>query len=191
MRLFVGIPLATAVIEVLAAASKRLRSGGDGLRWSSPESWHITLKFLGNTSPEQYDCLVTRFGKLQSPRIPIRLRGLGFFDRAGIFFAGVSGPTELLLLQQRVTSATAHCGFGAEARTFQPHITLARAKGERRGPNLRALRTRIDREPEFPSFVATEFLLYETFLGSDGSRYEIRDRFPLGNLDDHTQQPAS
>ena len=45
MRLFAGIPLAAAVIDELSAISIRLRSNDDGLRWSAPESWHITLQF--------------------------------------------------------------------------------------------------------------------------------------------------
>ncbi len=60
MRLFAGIPIAAAVIDELSAVSLRLRSSTDGLRWSAPESWHITLQFLGSTGQEQYDCTVAR-----------------------------------------------------------------------------------------------------------------------------------
>jgi RNA 2',3'-cyclic 3'-phosphodiesterase len=181
MRLFIAVPLPPAVVQQLAVVTKRLRSDKDGLRWSSPESWHITLQFLGNTSDDQYACLVGKLRAFQSPRVPIKLEDLGFFHRAGVFFAGVSVTRELLLLQQHVTSATAQCGFVAENRPFHPHITLARAKGDARGANLRELKARIHSQPEFFSFVAQEFLLYEAFLGSAGSRYEIRERFPLGD----------
>jgi RNA 2',3'-cyclic 3'-phosphodiesterase len=78
MRLFAGIPLAAAVIDELSAISVRLRSNDDGLRWSAPDSWHITLQFLGNTGQEQYDCTVARLAELRSPAIPIRLEGTGF-----------------------------------------------------------------------------------------------------------------
>ncbi len=181
MRLFVGIPLAADLIEELRATSTRLRSDADGLRWSSPDSWHITLQFLGETSAEQCDCVLPRLREIHSPRVPIRLGGLDFFDRAGIFFASVKVTPELLRLQQRVIAATAHCGFVPEARPFHPHITLARAKGESRGHNLRALRATLGPQPEFSNFVATEFLLFEALLGSAGSRYEIREHFPLGD----------
>lgn len=179
MRLFVGIPLAAAVIGELAAVSARLKSTQDRLRWATPESWHVTLQFLGNTGPEKYSCLVARLRELRSPPVPVRLEALGCFDRAGIFFAGVGLTPELLSLQQRVTAATALCGFVPEARPFHPHITLARSKGEGRGQPLRELQTRIRRQPAFTSFVAAEFLLYESLLSPAGSRYEIRERFPL------------
>jgi 2'-5' RNA ligase len=177
MRLFVGIPLAAAVIEELSAISLRLQSKEDGLRWSAPESWHITLQFLGNT-PE-YDCIVERLRELRSPPVPIRLEGLGFFERAGIFFAGVGLTSELQLLQQRVTAATGLCGFIPETRPYHPHITLARSKGKG-AHRLRELKGRIHREPSFSSFVAEEFVLYESLARPTGSQYEIRERFRLG-----------
>ncbi len=176
MRLFVGIPLAAAVIEELSAISLRLQSKEDGLRWSAPESWHITLQFLGNT-PE-YDCIVERLRELRSPPVPIRLEGLGFFERAGVFFAGVGLTPELQLLQQRVTAATGLCGFIPETRPYHPHITLARSKGKG-AHRLRELKRRIHREPTFSSFVAEEFVLYESRTRPTGSEYKIHERFRL------------
>jgi RNA 2',3'-cyclic 3'-phosphodiesterase len=179
MRLFVGIPLAAAVIDELSAISVRLQSRGDGLRWSAPESWHITLQFLGNTGQEQYECMVARLCELRSPSIPIQLEGLGFFERAGVFFAGVGLTPELLSLQQRATAATALCGFIPETRPYHPHVTLARTKSKGRAPGLQQLKTKIHRQPGFTSFVAEEFVLYESVARPAGASYEIRDRFHL------------
>jgi 2'-5' RNA ligase len=177
MRLFIGIPLATAVTGELKTASVRLRSSGDGLRWTAPESWHITLQFLGNTSPEQYTCVVKCLHELHAPPVPVYLEGLSCFDRAGVLIAGVRLTPELLLLQERVTTATQHCGFVPEVRPYQPHITLARGRGLRH--SLDELKDKIRRPSSFTRFSAHEFLLYESFLSTVGSRYEIRDRFPL------------
>jgi 2'-5' RNA ligase len=179
MRLFVAVPLLAGVIGELSAISRRLQSGGDGLRWSAPDTWHITLQFLGNTGPEQYECTVARLRALHSSPVPIRLEELGCFDRTGILFAGVEVSPELLLLQKRVTAATALCGFVPGTRPYQPHITLARSKGKAQRPGLSELKAKIRIQPHFTRFVAEEFLLYESFLGPGGSRYEIRQRFPL------------
>lgn len=179
MRLFIGIPLAAVVIDELSAILLRLRSKEDGLRWQTPESWHITLQFLGNTSREQYECAAARLRELHMLPVPIRLEGMSAFDRAGIFIAAVTLTPELLLLQERVTTATAHCGFVPESRPYQPHITLARGKGRGPQPGLLALKTKLRHQPEFTSFAARDFLLYESFLGPAGSHYEVRERFPL------------
>ena len=177
MRLFVGIPLPAVVIEELSAISARLRCSGDGLRWTAPESWHITVRFLGNTSQEQYECIVARLRELQLRSVPVELEELGCFDRAGVLFAGVRVSSELILVQKRVAAATALCGFVLESRPYQPHITLARSKGQRTG--LREVKARILHQPKFTSFIAGELLLYESFLGAGGSRYEVRERFAL------------
>ena len=176
MRLFIGIPLAAAVLDELRAASARLRSNADGLRWTAPESWHVTLQFLGNTSPEQCTCVVARLRALHLPSVPVCLEELGCFERAGVRIATVRLTPELLLLQERVIAATQPCGFVPEMRPFQPHITLARSKGR---PNLDQLKAKLRRPSNFTRFTAREFLLYESFLSPAGSRYEIRERFSL------------
>ena len=180
MRLFVGIPLAASVIEQLGKISMRHRVEGDGLRWSTPESWHITLQFLGNTSETQYECVIARLRELHVPPVPVELDELGYFDRAGIFFAGVTLTPELLALQQRVTAATLPCGFTPEDRPYRPHITLARSKGRRNAVGLETLKAKIRQQPKFSRFVAEEFLLYESFTLPTGSQYETRERFRLG-----------
>jgi 2'-5' RNA ligase len=177
MRLFIGIPLAAAVIDELRSASARLRSNADGLRWTAPQSWHVTLQFLGNTSPDQLACIVPRLRVLQSPPVPLCLEALDCFERAGVLIACIRPAPALLMLQQRVTASTQPCGFLPETRPFQPHITLARGKGPMR--DLSQLKTQLRRPSNFTRFVAREFLLYESFLSPAGSRYEIRQRFPF------------
>ena len=158
----------------------RHRVEGDGLRWSTPESWHVTLQFLGNTSDTQYECVVARLRELHAAPVPIEMDELGYFDRAGIFFAGVALTPELLTLQQRVTASTVPCGIAPEDRPYGPHITLARSKGRRDAKGLEALKTKIRHPPKFNRFVAQEFLLYESFTRPTGSHYETRARFRLG-----------
>lgn len=181
MRLFVAIPLPAAVIEELAAIPAQLRPFAPALRWSAPESWHITLQFLGAAGQEQYQCAVSRLRQVQSRPISIRFRELGFFDRAGVFFAGVAVTPDLLSLHERVIAATVQCAFVPEDRPFHPHITLARAKGDAGRRDMERLQRRISRPPRFNPFLAGEFVLFESFLGDSGARYDVRERFPLAS----------
>ena len=177
MRLFVGIPLAAPVIDELRSLGTRLRSAGDGLRWTAPATWHITLQFLGNTSEERFACVVERLHAVHAPSVRVSLEALDCFDRAGVLVVGVRLTPELLLLQERVSEATQPCGFVPETRPYQPHITLARSKGKRE--EFDKVKAKLLRQPKFTRFTAHEFLLYESFLGADGARYELRERFPL------------
>jgi 2'-5' RNA ligase len=179
MRLFIAIPLAPEVVGALERLSRSLRSANDGLRWSSPETWHITLQFLGEISVERYGCLVQRLGAIKAPAVPIWLHGTGFFDRAGVFFAGVNVSPELRQIEKLITAATAQCGVDAEERPYHPHVTLARAKGDGKAGALRKLKGIAKSEVKFPAFTAREFLLYESFLDGRGARHEVRERFPL------------
>jgi RNA 2',3'-cyclic 3'-phosphodiesterase len=182
MRLFVGIPLASEVVEALEALSRSFRSAGDNLRWSSPETWHITLQYLGETSVEKYRCVVAHLSDIRSPGAPVWLSGTGLFDRAGVFWAGVNVSPELRRLEKQVAAATSQCGFAAEDRPFHPHVTLARSKGDDRLRALRKLQDRVKQDVAFPPFTAREFLLYESFLGTGGPRHEVRERFPLSDM---------
>ncbi len=177
MRLFIGIPLAADVVADLAALTGRLKSPSDGLRWPAAEGWHITLQFLGQTSDEQYACVTAGLRTIRHAPFEIQLDPPGFFDRAGVFFAGVKVSAQLGELQEKVVAATKPCGFVPEDRPYHPHITLARDKGGRQG--LRKLKSRVSAGVQFPSFRANEFLLYQSFPGPGGSRYEVRERFAL------------
>ncbi len=190
MRLFVGISLADAVAGELSAVVAQLRPATDDLRWSRPESWHITLQFLGIATEEQLRWLKARLAEVRSPPVRVELGSLGSFAGAGVFFADVALTPELVALQERVVTATNRCGFVAEARPFHPHITLARKAGnerarERGSKNARAgangVRDLVAKTGtrKFSRFTAKEFLLYQSHLGSEGSRYEVLARFPL------------
>jgi 2'-5' RNA ligase len=179
MRLFVGIPLSAGVRAELTSALTPAISQVKGWRWASAESWHITLQFLGNTSQEKCEFLSAQIRDLQCPAVPIQTDGLDFFERAGIFYAGVSLRPELSALQRKVSDAATQSGFAPETRPYHPHITLARAKDRVRGRALRAFRDMLPEDPEFSPFLAEEFLLFESFLGPAGARYEIRERFEL------------
>jgi len=205
MRLFVGIPLADAAARELAAVVARLQSGESagrdgGLRWTAPESWHITLQFLGNATEEQLECLKARLSEVRVAAVPVELSELGCFERAGVFFAEVTVTPQLAALETIVVAATSQCGFVAETRPHHPHTTLGRKAGnnasshqgnKKAGPHgraenmgrsgtLRDLLIRAGRGPKFSRFTAREFVLYESHPGAGGTRYEARMRVALG-----------
>lgn len=182
MRLFIAIALDGEAAAAVEEISQRLAAAGGELRWSRPPDRHVTLQFLGETAPERAACVGEVLTTVRSPVVPVRLAGLGFFLRAGVFWAGVELTPELQALQQRVTAATRGCGFVAEPRPYRPHITLARTRGRRGAGALTALQQVVERGKIglAAECVAREFALYESFPGPEGSRYGLRGRFPLG-----------
>jgi RNA 2',3'-cyclic 3'-phosphodiesterase len=193
MRLFIGIPLARETAVDLSALVARLRSTArSGLRWTSPDSWHITLQFLGHAMPEQLECLSARLREVHSAPAPIEIGKLDAFERAGVLFAGVTVSPDLAALQGRVVQATALCGFIADIRPFHPHITLARKAASKhsdeQGNKKAGLKARdltyliaTAGNCRFSPFTACEFLLYESHTRPEGAQYEVRARFSLAD----------
>jgi 2'-5' RNA ligase len=180
MRLFIGIPLGEGTAGGLSAVVNQLRSKAapDSPRWSARESWHITLQFLGSTTPEQYGCIIGSLRELRYPPLRIELGSLGTFDRAGVLYVEVCVSPELAALQQAVTASTFPCRFPLEDRPYRPHITLARRKGKG-SRELRNLKLQMQQQPKLSGFTADSFILYESTPTPDGSRYEIREQFSL------------
>ncbi len=132
MRLFVGIPLADAVARELANVTARLREGesarsGSRLRWTAPESWHVTLQFLGNATEEQFTCLRAHLGEVRAEPVAVKLGELGCFDRAGVIFADVTVTPELAALER-----IRRVGDGAVwIRSRDPAVSSAHHPGAR------------------------------------------------------------
>lgn len=181
MRLFIAIALAPEAANAMAGVRERFAPIAQDLRWSEPENWHVTLQFLGSATGEQAACVAGKLAPIRAKRVPVRIADLGFFERAGVFRAGVALTPELLALQQDVVAATRGCGFLPEDRAYHPHITLARAKGRSGGRALGPVKAAVEqsRIRLNAEFLAEEFLLYESFPGPEGSRYEVRGRFAL------------
>ncbi len=196
MRLFIGIALSDTAREEIAQLVAQVAPTVHGWHWSSAESWHITLQFLGETAAEACACVVDRMRTVQAAAVRVNPGGPGVFERAGIFYLDVPLTAELAALQRAVTEATAHCGFVAEARPYRPHITLARIqKGLRTkeqdgsgGPEdpksdrgLLRLRKSLPKGPWLTPFTVGEFLLYRSFPDVGSARYEVLARFALSN----------
>jgi RNA 2',3'-cyclic 3'-phosphodiesterase len=179
MRLFIAISLSAAVEAQLKQLTATLQPLAPHLRWSHPESWHITLQFLGNATEEQYAHLLPRLSGLKASPFAIDFDGLGVFEPSGVFILKVAPAPALIALQIKVVEATQPCGFEPETRPYRPHITLARSKSASRISELRPLLDRPGQKVSFDRLLATEFRLYESHPSTAGSSYEVINRFPL------------
>jgi 2'-5' RNA ligase len=177
----VGIALANEVQKPLESWMNGLRSSFSHLRWSTPEQWHVTLQFLGEVDEARYVCVVEQLRGVNAQPVDLHFTQPGFFERAGVFHIAVQTTAPLIALHDETEEALMTCGFEPEARAYAPHITLARRKGRGRSPDFERLQKKVQNQPaaRLASFRAKEFLLYQSFTESTGSRYEVRERFPL------------
>jgi RNA 2',3'-cyclic 3'-phosphodiesterase len=88
---------------------------------------HLTLHFLGNISPEKYQCVVRMVQEIQFKAFDIVLNRFGVFPKAGVFYLGMSNiPHELVSLHKKLGEKLQQCDYRPESRRFAPHVTLKR-----------------------------------------------------------------
>jgi 2'-5' RNA ligase len=179
MRLFVGLAVSKAVKESLEALTLRLRAKDDGLRWSTPEQWHVTLVFLGEVEDAARTALVRELKSVRQKALTLRMERVGIFERAGILHAEVEVSAELLRLYEAVAAVVRRCGLEVEERPYRAHITLARARNREGRKTIERLRRAAEQQRLRASWSVEEFLLYESQLSPGGSRYVVLERFAL------------
>ena len=196
MRIFIGIDLDPEV----RARIERFLEGVEGFapeaRWVRPESLHITLKFIGEQTPERVEAITERLRRVESSAFEIRAGGYGFFPTAKaprVFWIGIHAGPQLAELAECIDIGTAELGIPREDRPYSPHLTLARAGGRRRSaapkgrkddvPNamFAVLEKRLAAmgELDFGTTTAQEFILYQSHLSPKGSKYTKLQRFSM------------
>lgn len=88
---------------------------------------HLTLHFLGNVSQEKFDCAMDAAEKVKINPFKLTLDHYDCFDKARIFWLGAENvSSHLISLHKELAVVLADCGYIAEKRPFNPHITLMR-----------------------------------------------------------------
>ena len=137
MRLFVAITPPVLALDELDAAVAPLRPGPPGqLHWTSPESWHITLAFLGEVDELVAERLAPWLERAAAGHCgpALSTQGAGAFPsapRAQVLWTGIQGDRAALRqIANSVAAGAREAGAPAadEGRRFRPHITLARLR---------------------------------------------------------------
>lgn len=166
MRCFIGL---WPDDEAVARLRELPRAAVPGLRWTTADQWHVTLRFLGDLDA----AAVADVGE--------RLRGALAGERAAQLAAGpvtaVLGRSVLCLpvdgadgLAARVRAATADVGEPPTA-PFRGHLTLARSR--------RGIPSAVRDQPFEVSWPAMSVALIGSRLDPAGARYTTVLEVPL------------
>ena len=182
IRAFLALEVPAAVKMQIASAQEILRRELPRARWTRPDGWHLTLKFLGEVAPPELDELTTAL----APRlrgigeVNVRLGGTGFFpskERPRVAWVGgaADGAESVVAEVERAAGAA---GFPRERRPWSIHLTQARLKA--RWPSAA-----VDRFLEWgetldlEAFDCREVVLFESDLQPGGAVYTALERLPL------------
>jgi 2'-5' RNA ligase len=190
IRAFVAIELDDAIKAALSAAQRELkRSTVSHIgKWVSPQSIHLTLKFLGDIAENQVQPIGEALQRACAGLEPfaISLTEMGCFpnaQRPRVIWIGVGGNLQALTqLQQAVESEINPLGFEPEKRGFTPHLTLARIRNKARSSERQELgelltKVRVDTSA---AMTAHELSLMRSELRPSGAVYTRLAAVPLG-----------
>ncbi len=164
VRLFLALCPGEDVQAALAAHGSTWHWNADAARYA-PADWHLTLHFIGPVARQRMDEL--RAG-LAVPMAPFDLR----FGQPELWPHGLSVllpegvPESLQQLHARLGQALQRLGLRADARSYRPHITLAR----------RAARALMPAERPVLDWHVGGYALMES-TGEVGHRYRVLQRY--------------
>lgn len=139
-----AITPSAAALDALDAAIAPLRVTQPGLHWTRPQSWHVTLAFLGEVGEPAASRLAERLERAagRHPGLELLAAGGGAFPsvpRGRVLWTGIRGDQQALRgIAASVAAGARRAGAPSpdEGRRYRPHITLARC---REPANLRPL----------------------------------------------------
>jgi 2'-5' RNA ligase len=176
-RLFTALEVPQQVGQSLAM----LRGGLPGARWIEPESYHVTLRFIGDIDDALAREIAYSLELVRRRPFTLKLNGLHAFGgkkpRAVVALVAPSQAlTELQAEHERIMQRV---GLPPEGRKYTPHVTLARLRDtpSRAVADYLALRGAI----QAPAFEADQFVLYSAKASVGGGPYVVEAAYPLGD----------
>ncbi len=187
-RLFIALPVPSAVKDELCRAQVELQSGlkGDGIRWTKPEQIHLTLKFLGNVADSRIDELIAATTAACVPFPPIQLHsaGFGFFPEnrpPRVIWAAVSDEQgHLPKLADAIISATTRFAAENDEKGFSAHLTLGRIRNLKPA-ELRHLveATRAMENRSFGKWTTETVEIIRSDMDAQGTQHSTLAKIPL------------
>jgi 2'-5' RNA ligase len=182
IRAFLALEIPDRIKERLAQDQEGLRRELPRARWTHPEGWHLTLKFLGEVERR----VLSEIGSELAPRIggigtvPAKLEKTGFFPTSMrprvAWVGGVADGVEKVVAA--VEEAAEIAGFPRERRPWSVHLTQARL-------NAQWPKTAVDRfldwgdHLDLEPFTCREVVLFSSDLQPGGAVYTALERYSL------------
>jgi 2'-5' RNA ligase len=184
-RLFITLDIPNDTVDEIIKLRDDLYSDISP-RWESRDKLHITLKFLGDTDIVLIPKLERMLDKLSDDynQIELAFNRFGIFYRnkqPKIFWLGAEKNNQLNDLQKSIDEYCELFNFESDKRSFHPHLTLLRIKGNE---NVRQLEKMKQTEITPLTFTAKTISLMKSELKPTGSVYSTIKSFELSKTEE-------
>lgn len=155
-------------------------------RWTRPEQFHLTLKFLGNVPAVETGALSEAVRAVCATASSLRLRaeGVGFFPNESsprVFWVEIKSlDGKLAAFQQQLEEAVEPFAEKQEAKKFTAHVTLARFE-KLGGREIEKWTEQPRKGRTFGEWTAREIELVQSILSPSGAIHAIFDTFMTKN----------
>lgn len=185
-RLFFAAPLPPSLAQAAEVVQRVLRRCEADVKWVEPHNLHFTLKFLGDRPLSQVPALsaVAQEVAARSRSFRVMLQGLGAFPHKQwpqvVWIGCREGGDSLARLGQELDAALGKAGLAPrDKKPFVPHLTLGRARSNRRLRQL--VRLLAEHEAaEVGPLLLSSLSLMSSRLSPQGPTYTVIGEFPLG-----------
>ena len=192
IRTFIAVTLDESVKEIIKALVDNFKTLNLDLKWVEIKNIHLTLKFLGDVSPEKIEKTTSILKECLSDIKPIatHLTSLGTFPphrNPRVFWIGLDdSKRNLTQLAEKLEGKLGSIGFAPEERDFKAHVTLARIKSMK---NMSLFQQKIEtfRLPE-QTFTLKDIVLFKSVLTPTGPIYEPIQTFHLPTTAEFDEQ---
>jgi RNA 2',3'-cyclic 3'-phosphodiesterase len=179
LRTFIGLPLCLEQGTLDARLDLMSALEGERISWVDPARFHVTLRFLGDTTVSAIQNIgqALHTGLSIPVRTRLELTGLDSFGprkRPRVIWVGFEQTDFFESLKYEVDRVLESCGIQAEQQAFRAHLTLGRI---RKVQNLNRYYHIIEeRHQHFSSRIIFEKLVfYQSLLGPGGPEYQVLD----------------
>jgi RNA 2',3'-cyclic 3'-phosphodiesterase len=188
-RLFIAIPVPDAVRDEMIRVQRELQplAPPGAVRWTKPEQFHLTLRFLGDVPSDRAGALQESVRAVCSSTPPLHLcaRGVGFFPSARsprVVWVGVNDDENRLVdLQKQIEGAVHPFTTEPGGDRFAGHVTLGRLKRfNRLRINELANCVEAMKKRMFGEWLAREIEIVRSELSATGSCYTPLATIRLG-----------
>ncbi len=179
-RIFIALPIP----DKISANLLPLQTGLEEARFSPPQNFHITLRFIGDMQENDIADLDEELSKIEFPQFEISFSGIGFFgnDNPHSIHVLVDQSPQLKSLHDKIYKICNKLGFAKDHKKYIPHVTLAYMKSN---AQLAKVLEYQSNHALFKSktWKADRFFLYSSTIGKGPSFYNIEAEFPLKSIE--------